>query len=211
MLKTLLKFQHINYYFLIKSTRDTHLKLENMKLICHKERIFSYMWWNVHFFQFPHASLSGLHCVHFHNPITCALTGQEHTLLFFFYLLGDGIFNCYNIKQCLYCMPITSSVQWGSPIFGQHWGISCCMRDTTVVRWRSTLVGKVTNTVISSFRREYFLDSVFEEHCARTICLMESYDIKTGCLFFDQDDRSKGWEKDHEDIDIWRYSAWQVW
>ena len=147
------------------------------------------------------------------NPITCALTGQEHTLLFFFYmyLLWDGVFNCYNIEQCLCCMPITSSVQWGSPIFGQHWGISCCMRDTPFVRWRSTLVRKVTNTVISSLRWEYVLDSVFEEHCARTICLMESYDIKTGCLFLDQDDRRKGREKYHEDIDIWWYSAWQVW
>ena len=38
--------------FLIKSTRDAHLKIENMKLSYHIERIFSYMQWTVHFSQF---------------------------------------------------------------------------------------------------------------------------------------------------------------
>ena len=32
-----------------------------------RKNIFSYMWWIVHFFQFPHVSLSGLHCVHCHR------------------------------------------------------------------------------------------------------------------------------------------------
>ena len=42
------------------------------------------------------------------------------------------------------------------------------------------------------------MESFFEEHCARTICSMESYDIKIGCLFCDQGDQSNGREKDHE-------------
>ena len=52
MLMTLLNFHHINYYFLIKSIRDTHLKIENMKLSYHMERILSSMQWTVHFSQF---------------------------------------------------------------------------------------------------------------------------------------------------------------
>ena len=40
MFMTLLKFHHINYYFLIKYTIDTHLKIENIKLSCHIEIIF---------------------------------------------------------------------------------------------------------------------------------------------------------------------------
>ena len=48
-------FHHINYYFLIKSTRETHLKIEDIKLSCHIEI-------TVHgelsiSFSFPHASL----------------------------------------------------------------------------------------------------------------------------------------------------------
>ena len=43
MLVTLLKFHLISYYFLIKTTRDAHLEIENMKLSYHIERIFSYM------------------------------------------------------------------------------------------------------------------------------------------------------------------------
>ena len=42
------------------------------------------------------------------------------------------------------------------------------------------------------------MESFFEEHCARAICSMESYNITTGWLFCDQGDQSKGREKDHD-------------
>ena len=50
----------------------------------------------------------------------------------------------------------------------------------------------------NQLRRKYVLESFFEEHCARTICSMEAYDIKPGCLFCHQWDRRKGREKDHD-------------
>ena len=46
--------------------------------------------------------------------------------------------------------------------------------------------------------RKYVLKSFIDEHCARPIYSMESYAIKTGCLFCDQGDRGKGREKDHD-------------
>ena len=61
------------------------------------------------------------------------------------------------------------------------------------------LVRKFTNTVVISITlMTYVLKSFFEEHCARIICLMESYDIKNWMPFCDQGDRSMGREKDHD-------------
>ena len=46
--------------------------------------------------------------------------------------------------------------------------------------------------------RKYVLKSFFEEHCASTICLMESYDIKTGCLFVIEGIEAMGETKDND-------------
>ena len=86
MLMTLLKFHHINYYCLIKYTRDT----------CGELSIY---------FSCPHVSLSDLHCVHCHNPMICALTGQEHThfsLYSICYEMASSIATAEN-NACVMC------------------------------------------------------------------------------------------------------------
>lgn len=60
---------------------------------------------------------------------------------------------------------------------------------------------KIHKRCRDQIRKKYVNETkpnLFDEHCARKTRSMESYDIKTSCLFCGHGDRSRGREKDHE-------------
>ena len=160
------------------------------------------MWWIVHFFQFSICLFDGYPlCTLPLSKNLCHYWSGTHTLFFLLFVMRWRLQLLQQKTMPVLCANNQPSIMRFSNIAPPPPPIYTCMAN----------IGELAVERRKQLRRKYVLESVFEEHCARTICLMESYDIKTGCLFCDQDDRSKGRWKDHEDIDIWWYSSWQIW
>ena len=74
------------------------------------------------------------------------------------------------------------------------------LKDIHMGNWKPELVNTFTNDAVTSRGRHVSetKPNLFDEYCAHKTRSMESYDVKTRCIFCGQGDRSKGRQKDHE-------------